>query len=204
MTNGQQAGIERTRLAYAPDVQIVEADGHSVGTQCTLLRFAEEILADGALAGSAEEGVVAVDAAAGLAELDYRDWGGLMLVVWAVFEAPEHVAVQPLAAEDYQGRDGEFGDGMVQEVVAGGGLADGAGGVDYYTRGAVLGCFILASFVEGGRGGGGYSGHPLKALRIQLLPFSTLVPCTILYSLPVFPDRNSTPKAISRARGSVR
>lgn len=79
-----------------------------------------------------------------------------MLVVWAVFEAPEHVAVQPLTAEDYQSCDGEFGDGMVQEVVAGGGLADGAGGVDYYTRGAVLGCFILASLVEKeGEGGEG-------------------------------------------------
>ena len=55
-----------------------------------------------------------------------------MLVAWAVFEAPEHIAVEPLAAEDYEGCDGEFGDGVVKEVVAGGGLADGAGGVDYY------------------------------------------------------------------------
>ena len=62
-----------------------------------------------------------------------------------------------------------------------------------------LGVFALALFVEGG----GCSRHPLKVLRIQLPPFSTLVLCIILYSLPVFPERNSTPTVISQARGSV-
>lgn len=79
-------------------------------------------------------------------ELD--DGDGVLL---PVFKAPNHVGVEALRAEDDECVDLEFGDDVLDEVVAGG-RGDVPGGVDDAAGGADWGSGLVGGFFRAEEG----------------------------------------------------